>query len=157
MCPQKGLMGGATGLLVGFRRVSKCAGFVPESLAVSPSSGYLALYTLLHLCSHVDMYGYGRDASSKAKTPYKYFSWGKQQMYKSHNMVLEKELFKALERTGTVTVCDGRDWRCGMQAGASRVKADPFCSNVRGKPAAGKTTAATATRRKNNARRPATG
>ena len=52
MCPQKSLMARATGMLLGMRLALKCAGW-PVMMTSSPSSGYLAVYSMLHVCSHI--------------------------------------------------------------------------------------------------------
>eukprot|EP00959_Pyramimonas_sp_CCMP1952_P117514 2456575-Pyramimonas_sp.AAC.1 len=41
---------------------------------------------------------------------------------------LEKELYKALERTGHVTICNKRDARCGMQA-KPVIEMSGFCAS----------------------------
>eukprot|EP00959_Pyramimonas_sp_CCMP1952_P443831 9291705-Pyramimonas_sp.AAC.1 len=69
---------------------------------------YLAVYTLLHMCSHVTLYGFegggGRSAAAAPKgathSPYKYFGWGKQVEYHRHDMALERQLYQAMAATG---------------------------------------------------------
>jgi len=94
----------------------------------TPSSGYVAVYMLMLLCDHVTTYGFGLESENGRNQEYHYFhlyspahSKKKNSMNRTHSFEVEKELLRALEKAGYITLCSynpgkkNDNHRCGLQ------------------------------------------
>jgi hypothetical protein len=105
------LVSQARRLLVGYRVRLDRDGLGPYYGGSTPSSGFLALFAMIQLCTKVTAYGFGLDAENGAEQGYHYFQLfsdgeRKKMMNPTHSFDAERDLMRALGTSDSfITYC----------------------------------------------------
>ena len=95
-------------LLVSYR-VRLCQkGYGPYPGGSTPSSGYVAIFGLMHMCQSVTVYGFGKDKAHGIQVPYHYYT-GTGSRYSGdpvHSFSTEEHLLREMARVGLVKICN---------------------------------------------------
>mmetsp|Transcript_39908 Transcript_39908/g.113198 ORF Transcript_39908/g.113198 Transcript_39908/m.113198 type:complete len:576 (+) Transcript_39908:233-1960(+) len=117
-------------LLEWYSRMISCHGAkIPKGQGARPTTGVMALITMLKQCDSVALFGFGAPANGTSSAPYHYYSDCEACMPREHQTASssvhffngEAQFIKQLQEEGRITICSELDGRyCGLPEEAVR-------------------------------------